>query len=204
MRVLLFIVLCLFVSITSIAQEKVLDKLEETNNKEEILEDGVLEEEEEEPIKLTAIEKAFIKLDLNSDDSIEFKEYQRGNMNIKSKSSNYSVRAMELSKKFSAIDVNSNNKIDIVEFESGMTPKKERAYILKKLQIFAKIDSNADDKIDLREFSRVKAIGRTKYYKKGKPQFREEKFAEIDTNDDGYINITEFEIDKKLVSNKKG
>lgn len=184
--------------ITINAQEMVLDPIE--TSQEDYVEEE--EKEEEEPVKLTPIEKAFFKLDLNADSTIEFREFQKCNMNTKSKSSNYSVKAMQLSKKFSSMDINSDRKIDIVEFETAMTPKKEKAYILKKLEIFSKIDANKDHRIDLHEFSRVKAIGRIKYYKEGKPEFREEKFAEIDTNDDGYINIEEFEIDKKLVSKK--
>lgn len=154
---------------------------------------------EEEAPKKTKAQKAFEKVDKNADGIIVFREFQMHAMNIKTKSSNYGARSLELSKKFSAMDTDKDNKLNALEYEIGLIPKSEKAYILKKLEIFAKIDRNADNKIDLHEFKRVKAIGRTKYYKKGKPEYREKKFAEIDTNEDGFINLEEFEIDKQLV-----
>lgn len=169
---------------------------EETADIEENLEKPTIE-------KLSPAEKKFAKLDFNGDGSVDFKEYQNANMNVKRKSKNYSVIALKLSKRFSAIDGNRNNKIELSELEISMIPEKERSYLSKKHQVFSKIDLNHDDEIDFKEFSRISAMGKIIRYRKGGTEKEKgKKFAWFDTDKDSIISFEEFKIDKNIVKKK--
>lgn len=153
--------------------------------------------------KLSSAERKFAKLDFNGDGSIDFREYQNANMNIKRKGKNYSVVALKISKRFSAIDGNRNNKIELFELEISMMPEHERNYLSKKHEIFSKIDLDHNDKISFEEFSRISAMGKIiRYRKGGTDKEKEKKFAWFDTDSDEIISFEEFKIDKSIVKKR--
>ena len=128
------------------------------------------------------LKKVFKAFDKNNDGQIDYDEFKRGLLKIKSGK----ITEEEISKYFASIDTDKNNKIDYTEFLAATLERKTFLKEERLYEAFCMLDKNNDGKITKEELMNVLKL------EPADDKYVTDLIKSADSNNDGVIDYKEF------------